>query len=216
MQEKEIIAHLESLLTPHRRSLFQEVLAQRTNHLTIAMQDVYQLHNTSAVMRSCEVFGIQNLHVIEERKPKNIQREIAMGAQKWTTINSYKSSEDCLTSLKNKGYQIVATTPGTASTALQDFAIEKPSAIFFGTEKEGLSDKIITEADVHLRIPMFGFTESLNISVAAAIIIQTLISRLHTSEINWRLDENEAKTIYYDWLKKSVKNSESIIAQYNQ
>ncbi|SHF59584.1 tRNA (guanosine-2'-O-)-methyltransferase [Salegentibacter echinorum] len=216
MQEKEIIAHLESFLTPHRRSLFKEVLAQRTNHLTIATQDVYQLHNTSAVMRSCEVFGIQNLHVIEERKPKNIQREIAMGSQKWTTINSYKSSEDCLASLRNKGYQIVATTPGTASTALSDFAIEKPSAIFFGTEKEGLSDNIISEADVQLKIPMFGFTESLNISVAAAIIIQSLTSRLRNSKIDWKLDEKEAKSIYFNWLQKSVKNSESIIAQYKQ
>lgn len=216
MQENQIIAHLESLLTSRRRSLFKEVLAQRTNHFTVVTQDLYQLHNTSAVMRSCEVFGIQNLHVIEERKPKNIQREIAMGAQKWTSINSYKSSTDCLTSLKNEGYQIVATTPGATSTALADFPIEKPSAIFFGTEKEGLSDKIINEADVQLKIPMFGFTESLNISVAAAIVIQSLTSRLRTSKIDWELDEEIAKSIYYDWLRKSVKNSESIIAQYNQ
>jgi len=214
MREKEIIAHLESLLTPHRRALFKKVLKQRTNHFTVATQDIFQLHNTSAVIRSCEVFGVQNIHVIEERKTKNIQREIAMGAQKWIDVNRYDSSADCIKVLKEKGYQIVATTPKGESTELQDFPIEKPSAIFFGTEKEGLSDEIIAQADVKLKIPMYGFTESLNISVSAAIILQDLTSRLRQSEINWKLDEKEKTNLYYKWLKKTIKNSEGLIAQY--
>ena len=181
----------------------------------MATQDVYQLHNTSAVIRSCEVFGIQNIHVVEERKPKRIDREIAMGAQKWVDVNRYSTSKECIETLRNKGYQIVATTPYGESTNLEDFDIKKPSVIFFGTEKDGLSDEILEEADCRLKIPMFGFTESLNISVSAAIILQSITSNLRSSEIPWYLSENEKLDLKYEWLKKCIKNSDSIISQYN-
>ena len=215
MQKTSLIDHLESFLTPRRIALFNKVIAERTNHFTVATQDVYQLHNTSAVIRSCEVFGIQNIHVIEERKPKRIDREIAMGAQKWVDVNRYSTSKECIKQLRKKGYQIVATTPYGESTALKDFNIEKPSAIFFGTEKEGLSDEILSEADCRLNIPMFGFTESLNISVSAAIILQSITSRLKSSEINWQLSEEDKINLKYEWLKKCIKNSDSIITQFN-
>ncbi|WP_339648982.1 RNA methyltransferase [uncultured Salegentibacter sp.] len=215
MQKTSLIEHLETFLTPRRIALFDKVIAERTNHFTVATQDVYQLHNTSAVIRSCEVFGIQNIHVIEERKPKRIDREIAMGAQKWVDVNRYSTSKECIQELRKKGYQIVATTPYGENTALKDFNIEKPSAIFFGTEKEGLSDEILNEADCRLNIPMFGFTESLNISVSAAIILQSITSRLKSSEINWQLSEEDKINLKYEWLKKCIKNSDSIIAQFN-
>ncbi|MGW1456210.1 TrmH family RNA methyltransferase [Salegentibacter agarivorans] len=215
MQKTSLLEHLETFLTPRRIALFNKVIAERTNHFTVATQDVYQLHNTSAVIRSCEVFGIQNIHVIEERKPKRIDREIAMGAQKWVDVNRYSTSKECIKELREKGYQIVATTPYGESTALKDFNIEKPSAIFFGTEKEGLSDEILSEADCRLNIPMFGFTESLNISVSAAIILQSITSRLKSSEINWQLSEEDKINLKYEWLKKCIKNSDSIITQFN-
>lgn len=214
MQKTNILDHLETFLTPRRIALFDKVIAERTNHFTVATQDVYQLHNTSAVIRSCEVFGIQNIHVVEERKPKRIDREIAMGAQKWVDVNRYSTSRECIRTLREKGYQIVATTPYGESTELEDFDIEKPSAIFFGTEKDGLSDEILKEADCRLKIPMFGFTESLNISVSAAIILQSITSRLKSSEISWHLSEEEQLNLKYEWLKKCIKNSDSIIAQY--
>jgi len=215
MQKKALITHLESFLTPRRINLFNKVIAQRTNHFTVATQDVYQLHNTSAVIRSCEVFGVQNIHIIEERKPKRIDREIAMGAQKWVDVNRHATSIDCIKELKAKGYQIVATTPYGNTTELKDFNIEKPSAIFFGTEKEGLSEEILNEADCSIQIPMFGFTESLNISVSAAIILQHITSELKNSEISWELSEEEKENLKYEWLKKCIKNSDSIIAQYD-
>ena len=215
MQNNKLLAHLETFLTPRRIALFDKVIAQRTNHFTVATQDVYQLHNTSAVIRSCEVFGIQYIHVIEERKPKRIDREIAMGAQKWVDVNRYATSKECIKELKSKGYQIVATTPYGESTELKDFSIEKPSAIFFGTEKDGLSEEILDQADCRIRISMVGFTESLNISVSAAIILQHLTSELKSSKISWELSEDEKKTLKYEWLKKCIKNSDSIISQYN-
>ena len=211
MKEKKILDHLQEYLTPRRKALFEKVLAQRTDHLTVVAQDVYQLHNTSAVVRSCDVFGIQNIHVIEEKIPRRIDKEIAMGAQKWVDINRYNSAKDCLKKLRAKGYQIVATSPHDDSQLLEDFDISKASALFFGTERDGLSEEIMDEADVTIKIPMVGFTESLNISVSAAIILQSLTTKLRNSAVKWEFSEEEKDQIRMDWTKKTIKNSEEII-----
>ncbi|WP_089666843.1 RNA methyltransferase [Gramella sp. MAR_2010_147] len=214
MKEQKILDYLQGYLTPRRKALFEQVLAQRTDYLTVVAQDVYQLHNTSAVVRSCDVFGIQNIHVIEERIPRRIDKEIAMGAQKWVDINRYSSTTDCVKSLRAKGYQIVATSPHKDSQLLEDFDISKPAALFFGTEKDGLSDEILNEADATIKIPMVGFTESLNISVSAAIILQSLTTKLRNSDIPWEFTEEEKNRIRMDWTRKTVKNSEEIIEHF--
>jgi len=214
MDDTKILNYLQSFLTPRRRSLFEKVLAQRTNHLTVVAQDVYQLHNTSAVVRSCDVFGIQNIHVIEEKIPRRIDKEIAMGAQKWVDINRYSSSKLCIENLREQGYRIVATSPHGDSQSLDHFDISTPAALFFGTERDGLSEEIIQQADATIRIPMVGFTESLNISVSAAIILQSLTSRMRNSEVEWQFSEKEKNNILMDWTKKTIKNSEEIIEHF--
>ncbi|WP_298548805.1 RNA methyltransferase [uncultured Aquimarina sp.] len=214
MIDHKLLAYLESFLTPRRQSLYKKVIEQRTNYFTVAVEDVYQLHNTSAVIRSCDIFGIQNVHVIEEINAKRIDREIAMGAQKWVDINRYTTTRECIASLKNEGYQIVATTPHDNSVELKDFDISKPSAFFFGQEQEGLSDAVLDAADVKLHIPMVGFTESLNISVSAAIILQHITSLLRNSDIDWQLSEEEKLEKRLDWSKKVIKSHEKIIKRY--
>jgi len=214
--EVEYLAYLEEFITENRKEKFIKVLQQRTNHFTIAIEDVFQLHNTSAVMRSCEVFGIQNLHVVEEKYGKKIDKEIAMGAQKWVDVSRYNSNMDCLKVLKEKGYQIIATTPHDNSCLLDDFDISKPSAIFFGTEKNGLSDEVMNEADGYLKIPMAGFTESLNISVSAAIIIQSIMSRLRKSDVDWKLTEEETISRRLAWTKNSIKDIKRIEQRYKE
>lgn len=215
MQNKALVEHLESFLTERRRDNNHRILKDRTYHFTVAIEDVFQLHNTSAVMRSCDVFGIQDLHVIEERNTRTIDREIAMGAQKWVDVNRYNSTKDCVSTLKNKGYQIVATTPvGNNTATLANFDISKPSAFFFGKEDTGLSDYVIEHSDVQLYIPMFGFTESLNISVSAAIILQTLTQKLRASKINWQLTEKQILLKRYDWVCKVIKSHEQITKRY--
>lgn len=211
MNDQEILAHLQEYLTPRRKALFEKVLAERTNHFTVVAQDVYQLHNTSAVVRSCDVFGIQNIHVIEEKIPRRIDKEIAMGAQKWVNINRYNSAKDCLRTLRDQGYEIVATSPHNDSQLLEDFNISSPAALFFGTEKDGLSEEIMQEADATIKIPMVGFTESLNISVSAAIILQSLTTKLKKSTIKWQFSDQERDQIKLDWTRKTIKNSDQII-----
>ena len=212
--ELDYLSYLEGFLTESRKEKFLKILEQRTNHFTIALEDVYQLHNTSAVMRSCEVFGIQNLHVVEEKYGKKIDKEIAMGAQKWVDVNRYNSNTECLKILKEKGYQIIATTPHNDSCLLHEFDITKRSALFFGTERGGLSEEVMEEADGFLKIPMVGFTESLNISVSAAIVIQDITSRLRQSDVDWKLSEDEILSRRLAWAKNSIRDIKRIEQRY--
>ena len=205
---------LENILTENRKERFLNVLKNRTRHFTVAVEDVFQMHNTSAVMRSCEVFGIQELNVIEQRFGKRIDKEIAMGAQKWVDINAFDSITGCLDNLQSRGYQIIATTPHEDDCLLDDFDISKPSALFFGTERDGLSEEILNRADGFLKIPMVGFTESLNISVSAAIIIQNLTERLRKSIIKWQLSEEEIVEKRLQWAKNTIKDIKRIEARY--
>ncbi|WP_194768058.1 TrmH family RNA methyltransferase [Tamlana sp. I1] len=214
MIDLELLEHLESYLTESRKQRFDTVLAQRTKHFTVATEDVYQLHNTSAVIRSCDVFGVQEVNIVEERNTKTIDREIAMGAQKWVDLNRYQDVKSCLSDLKQKGYQIVATTPHANDGELYDFDITKKSCFFFGRETEGLSEEVLNEADSFLKIPMVGFTESLNISVSAAIILQHVTTKLKHSDIDWQLSENEINEKRLDWCKKTLKSYDDIVSRF--
>lgn len=214
MIDLDYLNFLENILTENRKKKFLKVLQNRTKHFTIVVEDIFQMHNASAVMRSCEIFGIQELNVIEQRYGKSIDKEIAMGAQKWVDINAFDSVSSCLKTLKNKGYQIIATTPHENDCLLDDFDISKPSALFFGTERDGLSEEILKNADGFLKIPMVGFTESLNISVSAAIIIQNLMNRLRNSDIDWHLSEEEILEKRLAWTRNSIKDIKRIEERY--
>ncbi len=214
MIDLKLLHYLDTYLTDNRRERFNRVLSQRTRHFTVATEDVYQLHNTSAVIRSCDVFGVQDIHVVEEINSKRIDREIAMGAQKWVDLHRYNSVKSCISELKAKGYQIVATTPHANDCDLQDFDVTKQSCFFFGRETEGLSQEVLDEADCFLKIPMSGFTESLNISVSAAIILQHVTAKLKTTDVAWQLTEEEQNEKRLDWIKKTIKSHEDIIKRF--
>ncbi len=214
MKNLELLTYLEDFISENRKERFLEVLAKRTKHFTIAVEDVFQMHNTSAVMRSCEVFGIQELNVVEQKYGKTIDKQIAMGAQKWVDIIEHSSSQVCIDNLRQKGYQIIATTPHNDSCTIENFDISKPSALFFGTEIDGLSDEVMQQADGYLKIPMVGFTESLNISVSAAIIIQDITNRLRNSDINWQLTEEEILEKRLDWTRKTIKDIKNVESRF--
>jgi len=215
MTDLDLLHYLENnFLTDQRKQRFLEVLGKRTRFLTVAMEDVYQLHNTSAVLRSCDAFGIQDLHVVEDRFGKRLDKNIAMGSEQWVDVHRYQNTEDCLKHLKNLGYRLVATTPHETNHQMNDFEVSEKTALFFGTEKEGLSEAVIAQADDYLTIPMVGFAESLNISVSAAIIIQRLAEQLRNSELPWQLEDSFILEKRLDWTKKSIKNVEGIIERY--
>ena len=214
MIDKELLNLFESYLTDKRKTLYKKVIAERTCHFTVVLEDISQPHNASAILRTCDIFGVQDLHTVENKYINRVSKYVAKGSQKWITSKRYKSdgnnTQICFDNLREKGYQIIATSPHNNSCLLQDFDISKKTAFVFGEETKGISDFVKENADGFLNIPMVGFTESLNISVAAAIILQDVTTKLRNSDINWHLSEEEKEMLYYDWLKNSIKNSDVI------
>jgi len=212
--DKNLLAYLEDFVTDKRKKLFREVLSYRTKHFAVVLEDLYQKHNWSAVVRSCDVFGIQDIYTIENKYNAYISNGVGKGGQKWVNFNRFKEKEnntaDCVKALKDNGYQIIVTTPHEESSFVSDFDITKKSALVFGVEGEGASDEMMAQADGYLKIPMYGFTESLNVSVAAAITLQTLTEKLHKSDLDWKLTETEKQEIYQDWLEKSIGSVDQI------
>ncbi len=216
MIDQNLLNYLENFITPERIERFKRILEERTKYITVAVEDVFQKHNMSAVIRSCEVFGVQEAHVIEKRNTKCLDEEISMGAQNWVDVYEYKNSINCIESLRKKGYKIIATTPHNNSCFLDDFEITDKVALFFGTERDGLSAEVIENADGYLKVPMVGFTESLNISVSAAIILQNLTNKLKNSTIEWKLTDEEKQDKQLDWTKKSIKSIDAILDRYSK
>ncbi|PHS09418.1 MAG: rRNA methyltransferase [Kordia sp.] len=214
MVDKALFSYLEEFVTPVRRQKFIDILNKRTKHFTVVLEDVYQMHNTSAVIRSCDVFGVQQAHAIEVQHKNTLDKEIAMGAQKWVNLQYHSNTETCIGVLKEKGYQIIATTPHNDSCLVEDFDVTKKSALFFGSEKNGVSEDVMKQADGFIKIPMVGFTESLNISVSAAIILQSVTSKLRNSTIDWKLTAEEIEFQRFIWMQKSIKSIDKILARY--
>lgn len=218
MIDQKLLEYFEGYLTDKRKQTFKDVLSQRTRHFTVVLEDIYQAHNASAVVRTCDIFGVQDIHAIENKYTNKVSRHVAKGSQKWLNIKRYREDGDnttaCLNHLKKEGYQIIGTTPHNNSCMLQEFDITKKSAFVFGVEAEGISDIVKDNADGFLKIPMVGFTESLNISVAAAIILQDVTTKLRESTINWQLTDQEKKVLYFDWVKKTIKNVDKIEEYY--
>ena len=213
------IEYLKQFALPRRWELFQEIIQNRTRYITVVLEDLYQPHNASAVLRTSEAFGVQDVHIIENRNTFEVNREIAVGASKWLTLHRYNRKEnntlEAIETLRKQGYRIVATTPHKNDVELDEFDLGKgKAAIFFGSELPGLSDLVLDNADEYVKIDMYGFTESFNISVSAALVMHTLIRKLHNSDINWQLTEEEKEEILFDWLKKSVKDSDKILKRY--
>lgn len=218
MIDKKLLGYLEGYLTEKRKQTFNTVLANRTRHFTVVLEDIYQAHNASAVVRTCDIFGIQDIHAIENKYTNKVSRHVAKGSQKWLNITRYQedgnNTKACLDHLKQQGYQLIATTPHNDSCYLQDFDISKKSAFIFGVEAEGVSDYVLENADGFLKIPMVGFTESLNISVAAAIILQDVTTKLRKTELDWQLSKEEKEILYFDWVQKTIKNVDKIKEHY--
>jgi tRNA (guanosine-2'-O-)-methyltransferase len=216
--KKELLEYLLSFVTDNRKALFMKVIAQRTKHITIVLEDIYQPHNASAVLRTCDLTGIQDVHIIENENNYEVNPEVAMGSSKWLNLIKYNSYEnnsaEAYKQLRQKGYRIIATTPHKNDQSLEDIAIDSKMAFVFGTEMHGLSEQAVQLADEYVRIPMVGFTESFNISVSAAILLYTLTQKLRKSEIIWQLNENERVDVLLDWTRRSINRYDLIEKQF--
>ena len=178
-QKKELSDYLSNFVSDNKKNKINEIVLNRTRHLTVVLEDIFQSQNASAVLRTCDCFGIQDVHIIENRYLYELNPDVELGSAKWLSINKYNSNENntqvALSKLKKQGYKIIATTPHRNDLLISDLEINDKIALVFGTEKDGLSEIAMQNADAYVKIPMYGFTESFNISVSAAMSIFYLI-----------------------------------------
>lgn len=180
----------------------------------IVLEDVYQAHNASAVVRSADCFGVQYVHFIENRNKYKISDDVALGASQWVNIQRHKDTKEALTGLKQRGFRIVATSPHKNDKTIFDFDVREKFALVFGTEKEGITSDVVKTADEFVKIPVMGFTESFNISVCAALCMQELTHKIRKEVKEAYLTNEEKESIYLDWLLKSIKRSDLFVKDF--
>jgi tRNA (guanosine-2'-O-)-methyltransferase len=218
VNKKELLEYLYGFMSENKKELFDKIIPERTKHVTVVLEDIFQPQNASAVLRTCDVFGIQDVHVIENENEYNINPRVVHGASKWIDLHKYNEKKnntlDCINKLKSEGYKVYGTTPHTDDCLIQDIPLDEKVALMFGTEMTGLSDIAMDNVDGFVKIPMYGFTESLNISVSASICLYELKKRLKTSDINWQLSEKDQVEQLIQWSKKVIKDGTLIEKQY--
>jgi tRNA (guanosine-2'-O-)-methyltransferase len=213
-----VLQRFQEILTPNKVALFNRIAAQRTRHLSVVLEDIFQEHNASAVIRSCDCFGIQDLYAIEDKNKYVLQRNIAKGSGRWIDLHRFANKDtasmDCLNHLREKGYKLVATSPHINAYTPETLPIENPIALIFGTERRGITESIIANADYHLTIPMYGFTESFNLSVSVAVILQTLRNRLEKEIFPWKLSIEEQQALQIIWSTRILNGGEALEKQF--
>jgi len=217
----DLIDHLSGFVTENRLSLFKKVLDGRSRYITVLLEDIYQSQNASAVLRTCDCTGIQDVHIVEQQNEYEINRDVALGSNQWLSLHYYNEDKDniftAVKALRERGYRIVATSPHKEGTTPESFKLENGKAVLmFGTELNGLTDRALGLADEYIQIPMVGFTESYNISVSAAIALYSLRKRLEYSSLEWRISEDEKSDLLLKWLRASIKMSGQIETKFIQ
>ena len=218
MEDKNwLIEHLAKHITDHKLQLFEHVLKFRTRHITVVLENIFQPHNASAVLRSCDCFGIQDVHIIENGNKYETSSGVDMGSSKWLTLQRYNQEANntvtCIEALKKKGYRIVATTPHTNDCLIHELPVDQPIALMYGTEMSGLSELALQHADAFVRLPMYGFTESFNISVSVALSLFELTERMRKSSVHWQLSADEKTDLTLEWVRKVLRNSAKVEAE---
>jgi tRNA (guanosine-2'-O-)-methyltransferase len=217
MTDLELYERLSAFISPNKRALFDRIAPLRTRHVTVVLEDIYQSQNASAVVRTCDLVGVQDMHVIENTNKYQLNPDVTLGSSKWVDIHRYRSQEnstlECIRALKAKGYRIIATSPRSETNTPGTIDLNRPMAFCFGTELTGLSDTLMEAADEHVRIPMYGFTESFNISVSAAILLYTVMERTRASNVDWQLSDTESLDLKLDWARKMIHHAAAVEAR---
>jgi tRNA (guanosine-2'-O-)-methyltransferase len=202
------IASLEARLTPRRVQLLRELAAKRSRFYCMVLEDLVDPHNISAVIRTSEVFGLQDVHIIEEVNAYEINKSVLKGSFKWMNLYRYKQRSTCMDLLKSKGYQIAVASTNT-STPIYEIDLDKPTAFYMGSERFGNHPETLEKADVHFILPQYGITESMNVSVAAGVLMTHLECHMRAkSREQFCLNSFEQEKILLEWYKRHVYGTE--------
>jgi len=232
LQQDALIEALAGVQTPARRARMEAALKARTRRVCLVLEDIFQPHNAAACLRSCEAFGVQDIHFIVNRNDVFGKRRgrsgVSMGSDKWLTKTRwgvkkhawdapetapYEATAECLNALKARGYRLVATTLRPDSVPPEQIPLDRPVALLVGSEERGLSDTAHRMADLAVQIPMNGFVQSLNLSVCAALLLRALTLNARAGEDSG-LSPEEARALHVEWLMHDVSGAERIAADF--
>jgi tRNA (guanosine-2'-O-)-methyltransferase len=207
--KNQLLEYLYEFITENKKSKIEQVSVNRTNHISVAFENIEDPKDISASLRSCECYGIQNIQIIQSESNYRINPDVAMGSFKWLDIKQYDNHDECFDFLRKNDYQIIAMAPSKEGISIEELDLSKKSVLFFGSEKDGLSEKITGQADKQVKIPMYGNTESYNISVSVALAVYIMSLRLRNSEIQWKLNEKELLDLKIRWVRKIIKKADA-------
>lgn len=208
-----LLEYLGQYITEHKKSVMEKVLSQRTRFITVVLEDIFKPHNASAVIRTCDCFGLQDIHVIEKTNQYKINPYVTRGASQWVDLHKYfrqdgSSVDACFGALKSKGYKIYGTSPAPTSISIYDLEPSEKLALVFGNEHEGISEEVKQKSDGLVHIPMLGFTDSFNISVSASVFLYDLIKKARAYQHpDFYLSEEEKNLLRMKWYREIVKHS---------
>lgn len=196
---------MESMLTGQRRERLLNAARNRTRFLRLVVQDVHDPHNVSACLRSAEAFGLQDVDVVTLQETFRAST-VARGVNHWLTIRRHRSVEACAAELRQGGFRIVAGVPKPGAKALDELPLDKPLAVVFGNEHQGIDPAWHQHIDEPFTIPMVGMVESLNISVSAAIAMHQLTksARERLAPETYFLKEDERNALLCSWICRQI------------
>ncbi len=210
---RQLTAELTAMIQPRRLARMDAVLAARTRRLAVLCEDLYHPHNAAAVLRSAECFGVQDVHVVEDAHRFRPGARSAAGADRWLTLRRWPDLAAATDHLHRGGYRLAATSLDTGSVDLDTIPLDRPVALLLGTEETGLSEAALAAADLHVHVAMVGFTESLNVSVTAALCLERLTSRLRATRQDWPLSTPEREDLRLVWLMEEGPKARSRTVQ---
>jgi len=212
--DQDLLRYLGQFITDHKKAAIEKALSKRTRHLTVVLEDIFKPHNASAVIRTCDCFGLQDIHIIEKTDQYKVNPFVTRGASQWVDLHKYfkagtNSVDTCFSSLRENGYKIYGTSPAPTSISIYELQPTEKVALVFGNEHEGISEEVKTKSDGLVYIPMLGFTDSFNISVAASIFLYDLVKKAERLNLpEFHLSEAEKKLLRLKWYRAVVKNSD--------
>lgn len=200
-----LIAVLEPLVDEQRRRRLWDLVDGRTDNVTVAMDAPHDPHNGAAVMRTCDAFGVQHIHVVEAIEPFLLARKVSLGTERWIDVHRYADYAAAIAALKGEKYLLIAACMD-GELVPEDLPKIERFALVMGNEREGVSDAFLAAADHRVRIPMRGFVESLNLSVSAAILLNAALANRQGD-----LSDVRRREVYARGLLKTVTRVREIL-----
>lgn len=214
MHSEKTYEYLKQFLTGERLEKIEHLASESSDFVLPVMEDVYQFRNAAAIIRSVEACGFHKVVAMEARNVFDPNLSVTKGADTWVEIEKMPHSLESLQQIRSSGYRLVAVSPEKQATMLPDFEIGTPVALIFGTEWQGVSEDILDFADDTLAIPMYGFTQSFNVSVAAAICCYDLKQKLLKSGLEYKLSPDKQLALKIRWAVNSIRSGEEIYRKY--